>query len=58
MAGGKRLGCSLYELPPGKKSWPYHYHTGNEEAIFVLEGGGGDERTLESGDYAAFPVGE
>jgi len=62
-AGGEKLGCSLYELPPGKKSWPYHYHTGNEEAIFVLDGEGtlriGDDETeLESGDYVALPVGE
>ena len=62
-AGGERLGCSLYELPPGKKSWPYHYHTGNEEAIFVLDGEGtlrieNDERNLEADDYVAFPVGE
>jgi len=31
------LGCSLYELPPGMRSWPYHYHTANEEAIYVLQ---------------------
>ncbi|SIR23936.1 Uncharacterized conserved protein, cupin superfamily [Haladaptatus litoreus] len=62
-SGGEQLGCSLYELPPGKKSWPYHYHTGNEEAIFVLDGEGtlrieDDEEALEAGDYVAFPVGE
>jgi uncharacterized cupin superfamily protein len=61
-AGGDRLGCSLYELPPGKKSWPFHYHTGNEEAIYVLAGAG-TLRTddglepLDSGDYVVFPVG-
>jgi uncharacterized cupin superfamily protein len=63
MAGGERLGCSLYELPPGKKSWPYHYHTGNEEAIFVLDGAGtlrteAGEQGLEAGDYVSLPVGE
>ncbi|GAA0229066.1 cupin domain-containing protein [Haladaptatus pallidirubidus] len=60
---GERLGCSLYELPPGKKAWPYHYHTGNEEAIYVLDGSGtlrieDHETSLEAGDYVAFPVGE
>ena len=30
---GKRLGAdllggSLYELPPGEKTWPYHYRAG------------------------------
>jgi uncharacterized cupin superfamily protein len=62
-AGGEALGCSLYELPAGERSWPYHYHTGNEEALFVLEGTGtlrlaGDEHSIESGDYAALPADE
>jgi uncharacterized cupin superfamily protein len=61
-ADGDRLGCSLYELPPGKRSWPFHYHTGNEEAIYVLAGAGrlrtdGGTEPLETGDYVAFPVG-
>ncbi|MFB6102773.1 MAG: cupin domain-containing protein [Haloplanus sp.] len=62
-AGGERLGCSLYELPPGEKSWPFHYHTGNEEAMYVLAGTGqlrtaGDPEPLRPGDYVTFPVGE
>ena len=57
------LGCSLYELPSGHKSWPYHYHTANEEAIYVLEGNGrlrfdGEMYEVEAGDYAAFPANE
>ena len=39
-AAGERLGCSLYELPSGSKSWPYHYHTANEEALYILSGTG------------------
>lgn len=39
-AGGEQLGCSLYEMPPGQESWPYHYHTANEEAMYVLAGRG------------------
>ncbi len=39
-ADGEKLGCSLYELPPGEESWPYHYHTANEEALYVLSGSG------------------
>jgi hypothetical protein len=23
--GAKLLGGTLYELPPGEKTWPYHY---------------------------------
>ena len=62
-ADGERLGTSLYELPPGGRSWPYHFHTANEEAMFVLSGSGtlrlGDEtRPLEKGDYVAFPADE
>jgi uncharacterized cupin superfamily protein len=59
----EKLGCSLYELDPAKRSWPYHYHTANEEAIYVLSGSGmvrlgGEERPLEAGDYVAFPADE
>ena len=62
-AGGEKLGCSLYEVPPRRRAWPYHYHLANEEAIYVLEGSGTlriDERqiTLSRGDYVAMPVGE
>jgi uncharacterized cupin superfamily protein len=62
-AGGKKLGCSLYEVPPGKRPFPYHAHFGNEEAIYVLAGEGtlrlgGVEVPLKAGDYAAMPVGE
>jgi len=58
-----RLGCSLYELEPGKRSWPYHYHTANEEAMFVLDGRGlvrgpdGGE-SVAAGAFVAFPAGE
>jgi uncharacterized cupin superfamily protein len=62
-AEGDALGCSLYELPPGTRSWPYHYHAANEEALFVLEGAGslrhhGEMVGLEAGDYVAFPADE
>ena len=57
------LGCSLYELLPGGRSWPYHYHTANEEAVYVLDGEGilrhdeGDSR-LAPGDYVTLPPDE
>jgi uncharacterized cupin superfamily protein len=62
-ADGEQLGCSLYELPPGKRSWPYHYHTANEEAIYVLSGEGllraeDGEHDLTAGDYVTFPADE
>ena len=57
-AGARKLGCTLVELPPGKRSWPLHYHAANEEAIYVLEGQGrvriGDgEVPVGAGDYVA-----
>jgi uncharacterized cupin superfamily protein len=60
-AGGEKLGCSLYEVPPGRRAWPYHYHLANEEAIYVLEGSGtlrigGEEIRVSKGDYVALPA--
>ena len=62
-AGSDDLGCSLYELDPGNKSWPYHYHAANEEAIYVLSGTGSirlDDAivTIDAGTYVPLPVGE
>ena len=62
VAGGKKIGMSLVELPPGKRSWPFHVHTSNEEAIFILEGEGmlrlpSGETPVRAGHYIAFPVG-
>ena len=64
-AGGEKLGASLYELDPGDRSWPLHYHTGNEEAIYVLagegtlrRGDGHEDSTLTPGEYVAFPADE
>jgi uncharacterized cupin superfamily protein len=62
-AAGRDLGCSLYELPPEQRSWPFHYHTGNEEALYVLEGSGllrvpDGEVGLEPDTYVALPEGE
>ena len=62
-AHGEKIGCSLYEVSPGRKTWPYHYHLANEEAIYILEGSGTlrigrREVTLSRGDYVALPAGE
>lgn len=62
-AGNEKLGCSLYEIPPEHSHCPYHYHSPNEEALYVLSGtgtlrGASGEEEISSGDYAAFPAGE
>jgi uncharacterized cupin superfamily protein len=56
------LGASLYELPAGARAWPYHYHAGNEEALYVLAGTGqvrgpDGTRPLDPGDFVVFPTG-
>ena len=61
-AGAKLLGCTLYELSPGKKSFPFHYHLAQEEALYLLEGQatlrlGDGEVVVREGDYVALPVG-
>lgn len=64
-AGGEELGASLYELDPGDRPWPLHFHTGNEEAVYVLagegtlrRGEGREDRPLEPGEYVALPADE
>jgi uncharacterized cupin superfamily protein len=59
---GARLGCSVWELAPGKKSFPFHAHHVTEEAMFVLSGHA-QVRTPEGltavgpGDFVSFPAG-
>jgi uncharacterized cupin superfamily protein len=60
--GASLLGGSLYELPPGEKTWPYHYEIGCEEWVVAISGrptlrGPDGEQELEPGDVAVFPEG-
>jgi uncharacterized cupin superfamily protein len=60
--GGEGVGATLYELPPGQRSWPYHYEYGNEEWLLCLVGRPTlrtpeGERELEPGDIVAFSEG-
>ncbi len=61
--GGTKLSCGLWELPPGKKSFPFHRHHGTEEALFVLSGKAkvrttDGETAIGPGDFVSFPVGD
>jgi uncharacterized cupin superfamily protein len=61
--GLKKLGCSLYVVPPGKKAFPYHAHSLMEEMCVILEGSGtlrqdGQEYPIRDGDVIASPVGK
>ncbi len=60
--GGERLRSGLWELPPGKRSFPMHMHHVTEEAMFVLSGHGkvrtpDGEYEIGQGDYVSFPPG-
>jgi uncharacterized cupin superfamily protein len=60
--GGQRLSLSLWELAPGKRSFPLHAHQVTEEALFVISGRGAvrtpEELTpIGPGDYVSFPPG-
>jgi uncharacterized cupin superfamily protein len=62
LGGGELLGGTLYELPPGEATWPYHYELGCEEWLVVVSGRPtlrteDGERALEPGDVAVFPSG-
>lgn len=60
--GGELLGGTVYELPPGKKSFPFHWHHGVEELLVVLEGEPtlrttDGEQQLKRGDAVSFTTG-
>ena len=60
--GGELLGGTIYELPPGKKSFPFHWHEGTEELLVVLEGEptlrtARGEQQLKRGDAVSFKRG-
>jgi uncharacterized cupin superfamily protein len=59
---GEHLGASLYELPPGERTFPYHYELGNDELLVVVAGrptlrDPSGERELQPGDCVLFPSG-
>ena len=58
-AGAERIGASLYELAPGQKTFPYHWHQVQEEWLIVLGGrptlrDPSGERELGPGDLVVF----
>lgn len=60
--GGEKLSCSVWELAPGKKSFPLHAHQVTEEALFVLSGRAKvrtteGESAIGPGDFVSFPAG-
>jgi uncharacterized cupin superfamily protein len=60
--GAAKLGATVYELPPGAKSFPYHYEYPEEEWLICLAGSPTlrtpeGERRLEPGEVVCFPTG-
>jgi uncharacterized cupin superfamily protein len=60
--GLTRLGINLTTLPPGKESSMRHFHTHEDEFVFVLEGEvvlrtDEGEQLLTAGSCAGFPAG-
>ena len=60
--GLTRIGINLTALPPGKESSMRHWHTHEEEFIYVLAGEvvlctDAGEQTLTAGTCAGFPLG-
>ena len=56
---GELLGLSVFEVPPGEKSFPYHLHHANEEMLVVLAGTPTlrtpqEERVLSPGEAVVF----
>ena len=53
---------SVYEIPPGKAAYPYHFHHKNEETFYILSGEGilktpQGERRVGAGELLFFPAG-
>jgi uncharacterized cupin superfamily protein len=61
-AAGRALGCSHFEIAPGKTTFPFHFHSALEEAIYILEGTGTlrigkDTVEVRMGDFIGIPAG-
>ncbi len=57
-----KIVAGIYEIPPGKINWPYHYHCSNEEVFYILKGEGelrlnGEFSKVKAGDFIRFKVG-
>jgi uncharacterized cupin superfamily protein len=60
--GAEKIGAGLYELAPGQKTFPYHWHQVQEEWLIVLRGEPtvrepAGERKLAPGDCVVFKRG-
>jgi uncharacterized cupin superfamily protein len=59
--GLSRIGVHLLRVPPGKESFVYHAHHGEEEFIYILSGRGvaeiaDEQHEVGPGDFLGFPA--
>jgi len=59
-SSGTKTLVNIYEIPPLKSAYPYHYHLKDEETFFILSGEGKlrtpeGERAVSAGDLLFFP---
>ena len=53
----------VYEVPPKKAAYPYHYHLKNEEVFYIISGQGllktpAGDKEVSAGDFCFFPANE
>ena len=58
---GNKCNVSVYEIPPNKSAYPYHYHFQNEEVFYIISGNAilrtpEGEVKVKAGDILAFPA--
>ncbi len=61
--GEGKMSVCFYTLQPGKANYPYHYHTGNEEVFYIINGQGTlktpeGEKAVSEGDVIVMPANE
>jgi uncharacterized cupin superfamily protein len=61
--GAQKLGATMYEIQPGQRTFPYHWHNAIEEMGIVLAGeptlrDPAGERRLKAGDVVVFRRGQ
>ena len=60
---GYQCYVSIYEIPPQKANYPYHYHLRNEEVFYIISGNGiletpDGNKAITVGDIIVCPASE
>lgn len=61
--GRAKVGVGLMELPAGSNTKPGHWHSHEQEHLYVISGSavlhlGGEQHPLRQGSYVCFPAGQ